>query len=114
MRNIDITRQDVRCCDIYVDIDNINVAYELWFDVDKYFGININDSDSVWINFYTYWFPNKEISAQYTINSDAENKSFDWELTIKEKEYFFKKMEEFCYKSTGLSLQELWDINCNK
>ena len=42
MREIDITKQDVRCCD---DIDinerhSVNIVWELWFEVDKYFGTN--------------------------------------------------------------------------
>lgn len=38
MREIDITKQDIRCCDdFYIEDDYVNVPYELWFDVDKYF-----------------------------------------------------------------------------
>lgn len=39
MREIDIIKEDIRCCDdfdVYPN-DSINITYELWFDVDKYF-----------------------------------------------------------------------------
>ena len=39
MREIDIIKENIRCCDdfdVYPN-DSINITYELWFDVDKYF-----------------------------------------------------------------------------
>lgn len=40
-RNLDITEQTINCVgDLEVDLDKgfIEAAYELWFDVDRYFG----------------------------------------------------------------------------
>lgn len=40
MREIDIIKENIQCCDdfdVYPN-DSINITYELWFDVDKYFG----------------------------------------------------------------------------
>ena len=35
-REINITEQDIRCCDgLDVCDDAVNATYELWFDVDK-------------------------------------------------------------------------------
>ena len=65
MREIDITKQDVRCCD---DIEinerySVNIVWELWFEVDKYFGTNTANSDS-WVNFYTEWnYDTNDITA---------------------------------------------------
>lgn len=110
MRKIDITKQDIRCCDdIYVDMDCINIEYELWFDVDKYFGTNIHGEDSTWINFYTYWNPNGDIWAVYEIDTDSDVTSYDWELTEEEKKFFLEKMESYCQEMEGKSLRELWN-----
>ncbi|MBQ5851501.1 MAG: hypothetical protein IIW54_11945 [Lachnospiraceae bacterium] len=51
-RKINITDQDIRCCDGF-DIcgDAVNATYELWFDVDKYFGTETRNTEA-WINFY--------------------------------------------------------------
>ena len=109
MREIDITKQDLRCCDgLYIDIDCINVQYELWFDVDKYFGTNIESDDSTWLNFYTYWYPNGRICAVYEIDTDTDVQSYDWELTDEEKIFFLNKMEEYCKSFEGKSLMDLW------
>lgn len=46
MREIDIIKEDIRCCDdfdVYPN-DSINITYELWFDVDKYFGTHTRES----------------------------------------------------------------------
>lgn len=111
MRNIDITKQDIRCCpyDFYVEPDNINVGYELWFDVDEYFGTNTHDNDSVWINFYTYYNKDGSIEATYAIDSDTDYETFDWELTDEEKIFFKNKMEEYCMKYENCTLDELFE-----
>ena len=49
MREIDIIKEDIRCCDdfdVYPN-DSINITYELWFDVDKYFGTHTHETSSV-------------------------------------------------------------------
>ena len=54
-RNLDITEQTINCVgDLEVDLDKgfIEAAYELWFDVDRYFGTDTRDKDDTWINFY--------------------------------------------------------------
>ena len=110
MREINILEQDIRCCDdLYVDIDCINITYELWFDVDKYFGTNISKDDDTWINFYTYWYPNGDIRAIYEIDTGCDITSYDWDLTNEEKQFFFNKMENYCRKITEKSLIELWN-----
>ena len=62
-RLIDITKEKVNCCDeLIVDTEKgtVEALYELWCDVDRYFGTDTRDNDSTWIdfstwiNFYTY------------------------------------------------------------
>lgn len=108
MREIDIRKQDIRCCDLYIENDNINVQYELWFDVNKYFGTNTEETDS-WINFYTYWYPDGSISAVYEIDYPDTVESHDWELTEDEKEFFRNKMEEYCKKECDSTLADLYN-----
>ena len=65
-RNLDITEQTINCVgDLEVDLDKgfIEAAYELWFDVDRYFGTDTRDKDDTWINFYTRWHPDRTITA---------------------------------------------------
>lgn len=110
MREIDITKQQINCMgDFYIECDCINVGYELWMDVDKYFGTNTREDDSAWINFYTYWHSDGSICAVYEIDTDTSVTSYDWELTEEEKIFFLNKMEEYCKEKEGKSLNELWD-----
>lgn len=109
-RQIDITKQDIRCCDeLMIEDDCINATYELWFDVDKYFGTEINNIDSTWINFYTDWYPDGTIKAYYCIDGDTTSEYVDWKLTDEETEFFRNKMEENCQYYDEMSLMELWD-----
>ena len=107
MREIDITKQDVRCYDdFYVEMGYVDVAYELWFEVDKYFGTDTS-ADDTWLNFYTYYNIDGTVSAVYEIDSDGGNESFDWPLTEEEKVFFKTLMEEYCQKRCGCTLDEL-------
>jgi len=109
-RQIDITKQDIRCCDeLIIDDDNIEATYELWFDVDKYFGTETMNDDSTWINFYTFWYPDGTITAWYCIDSELTSEHKFWKLTEEEKEFFRNKMENYCQQCNGMSLMELWN-----
>lgn len=108
MRKIDITKQEINCIDIFIENDNINMQYELWFDIDEYFGTNTRENNSAWINFYTYWKPDGDICAVYEIDTDDGVISYDWELTGEEKVFFLHKMEEYCKSKQEKTLKELW------
>ena len=108
-RQIDVTKEDIRCCDeLMITDDSIEVTYELWFEVDKYFGTNIHNNENAWINFYTYWYPDGTITAKYSIDDMPNYESFDWELTENEVEFFRNKMERYCKQCDEMSLMELW------
>lgn len=109
-RQIDVTKEDVRCCDeLIVGDEEINATYELWFDVDAYFGTYTRDDDSSWINFYTEWHPETDdVTAYYVIDMVEDSEEHEWLLTEKEKEFFREKMETFCQQADGCSLLELW------
>lgn len=109
-RNLDITEQTINCFgDLEVDLDKgfIEAAYELWFDVDRYFGTDTRDKDDTWINFYTRWHPDRTITAIYFVESDETVKEHTWELTPKEQEFFRKKMEDYAKTQGNQTLQEI-------
>lgn len=108
MRQIDITKQDIRCCDeVYIEPkDHVNFAYELWFDVDKYFGTDTTNPD-VWLNFYTNYHSDGRVTASYEIDTDTDNNFFDWELTEIEQAFFKDMMAEYCRVLYGCALDEL-------
>lgn len=108
MRNIDITHEDIRCTDeLCVTDDNlVEATYELWFDVDAYFGTNIRANDGMCINFYTYYSPTGSITAEYSIIDDNHESHHIWMLTEEEKIFFKRKMEAYCQQLYGQSLDE--------
>lgn len=107
MREIDIMKQDIRCCDdFYIEDDYVNIPYELWFDVDKYFGTN-TDGDSTWVNFYTFYHKDGSITATYEVDTDNGNDTFDWELTEVEQAFFRGMMEGYCNHKCGCTLAQL-------
>ena len=111
MREIDITKQDIRCCDD-IDINErhaVNIVWELWFEVDKYFGTNTANSDS-WVNFYTEWnYDTNDITAIVCIDYPDRTEEKYWELTDYEKDFFNKKMDEYCIKLTGMNMKSLYE-----
>ena len=111
MKKIDITKQDIRCCDDF-DIVNdgnelsANIPYELWFDVDKYFGTKTKDSDKT-VHFYTFYYKGGKIKAFYGVESSTDNKYHEWKLSTKEEAFFKKMMEDYCNYKCGCSLELL-------
>lgn len=108
MREIDITKQDIRCCDdFYMDDDEtVNIPYELWFDANKYFGTNIID-ENTWINFYTFYHKDGSITAAYEVSTEYDTESFDWELTEVEQNFFRDMMDKYCEDICGCTIKEL-------
>ena len=99
MREIDITKKPINCCD------------ELWMDVDKYFGTKTRNDPSAWVNFYTFWhFDNPvDITALMILDGDDSCEEKEWELTQEEKEFFHKMMEDYCMQKNGCTLREFFD-----
>ena len=111
-RLINLLDQDIRCIDeIYVFQDEkyLNFMWELWFNVDEYFGTDtINDKDA-WINFYTNWYPETDtITAVYEVKTEESATEYEWELTNEEQEFLRSKMENYCSAKYDCSLSALW------
>lgn len=106
---IDITKQRINCIDDFeVDEKWISVGYETWFDVDEYFGTDTNGNSDIWVNFYTFYYKDGHVEAEYAIDSDTSYDMYDWKLTDKEQLFFLKLMQNYCYKLYGHGLDCLW------
>lgn len=114
MREIDITKEPINCIDellINEKERSIEATYELWMDVDKYFGTKTRNDPSSWVNFYTFWhFDNPaEITARMILDKDDCCEEKEWELTQEEKEFFDKMMEDYCMQKNGCTLREFFE-----
>lgn len=109
-RQIDIIRENIKYTgELCVDLEKetIEAVWELWFDVDRYFGTDTDSDDETWINFYTYWHPDGRVTAMYEIDSEETSEAFDWTFTDKEEKFFLSKMEEYALKKEHCSLEHL-------
>lgn len=112
-RQIDIISENIKYTDeLCVDLEKeiIEADWELWINVDRYFGTDTGSDDETWINFYTYWHSNGRVTAVYEIDSEETSKVIDWPLTDKEEELFLLKMEEYALKKEHCSLENLFQF----
>lgn len=112
-RQIDIISENIKYTDeLCVDLEKeiIEADWELWINVDRYFGTDTGSDDETWINFYTYWHSNGRVTAVYEIDSEETSKVIDWPLTDKEEEFFLLKMEEYALKKVHCSLENLFQF----
>lgn len=103
MREIDITKEPINCIDeLIIDEEkrSIEATYELWMDVDKYFGTKTRTDSSIWVNFYTFWHLDNpaEITAQMVLNGDNSCEEKEWELAKEEKKGIFFR----CHKKRSV------------
>lgn len=75
--------------EIEVDDDNyqqLNLYIETWFDVDKKFGLNINDEDGTWLNIWGIYNPFEDslrLECQIS-RGDGNDEYFDYVPTFGE------------------------------
>ena len=61
-----------------------------------------------WVNFYTEWnYDTNDITAIVCIDYPDRTEEKYWELTDYEKDFFKKKMDEYCIKLTGMNMKSL-------
>lgn len=112
-RQIDIISENIKYTDelcVNLEKEIIEADWELWINVDRYFGTDTGSDDETWINFYTYWHSNGRVTAVYEIDSEETSKVIDWPLTDKEEEFFLLKMEEYALKKEHCSLENLFQF----
>lgn len=105
---LDITEQDIRIVDELIisdDAESIEATYEMWFDVDKYFGTNTRNDDSAWINFYTVYHQDGRITATYVVEFDDDSANYEWELTRFEQGFFKGLMQQYAVEKYRSTLQ---------
>ena len=105
MREIDITKKPINCCDELIIDDekrSIEATYELWMDVDKYFGTKTRNDPSAWVNFYTFWHFDNPVDITALMILDGDD-------SCEEKEFFHKMMEVYCMQKNGCTLREFFD-----
>jgi hypothetical protein len=111
-KRLDITKAMINCNDdIVVDANNknVSVAYELWFDVDSYFGTDTGSTGDTWIDFYTEWNPmDGSITPLVLLETDQNVEELDWAFTATEAAFFRQKMEDYAAKLYGVTLEQLW------
>lgn len=103
---INLLEQDIRCCDeITEEEESFSFTYELWFDVDSYFGTQTKDYDDTWINFYTMYYPEtKSVEAIMCIDTDGSNETYSWQLTEAEKEFLLSLMKNYA-EQKGITIE---------
>ena len=115
-RQIDIVGQDIRPVEPEFDTeDQLSFYIEMWFDCDKYFGVNTANDDDVWLNFYVMYHRKSDtITTQYTLDNHDFPEVVDWELTKEEENYIRQKLNDFCMEDAQLPLKEWFDKFINE
>lgn len=109
-RKISLSAKDIRCCDdllVSDDFKSIEAEYELWFDVDSYFGTKTRNTSAI-INFYTVWHDDGRVDAEVVID-DLPNsyKVRKWKLTTEEQTFFTNLMEDYSDLLYSIGLSDL-------
>lgn len=105
-RQISLTGSELSCCDeiIFTEDGLLEFTWELWFDVDKYFGTDTKNKDATWINFYTYLHNDGDITAKFFIDGPHCTETHDWPLTHEEKKLLAAKMQKHCSRRHNESM----------
>lgn len=127
--NNEFEKNDLRVdAEMEVDCDigqEITVYFESWFDVDRKFGIHINDEDGTWLNMYGKYNPFADtLRIECEISRDDGSESFDYEPTATEaqlmkdmiaekiREVYHQTPQEFCEEFYGTD--DLYDEHTEK
>lgn len=100
------------CCDEICKVNNEfgegwEFEFELWFDVDAYFGTDTKDDDDKWVNFYVLYTKEAEMKAYYTLDSSKSTETHEWFLTPEEKARLFSIMNDYAKEKEGKALPDL-------
>ena len=94
------------------DIGQEITAYlETWFNVDKKFGISINDEDGAWLNMYAKYNPFTDaLRIECEISRENGSEYFDYEPTENEAKLIKEMIAEKIQSEHGETPQEF----CNR
>lgn len=115
--NKELEKEDLRVdADMDVDCDigqEITVYFESWFDVDKKFGIHINDEDGAWLNLYGKYNPFADtLRIECEISRDNGGEYFDYEPTASEARLMKEMIAEKIKEIHGQTPQEFCNDIC--
>lgn len=115
--NNELERSDIAIdSDMEVDCDivqEITVYFESWFDVDKKFGIHINDEDGAWLNLYGKYNPFADtLRIECEISRDNGSETFDYEPTAAETQLMKDMIAEKIMEIHGQTPQEFCNDVC--
>lgn len=116
--NLELEKDDISI-DPQIEVDDenlkqINFMVDAWFDVDKKFGININDEESTWLNIWGFYNPFEDtLKLNCQISRDTGSDWFVYEPTAEEatfiKDMVAKKIEKIHHQTPQEFCQSVWD-----
>lgn len=110
-------KNELESSDIVIDRDfdvsdngEITAYIEAWFDVDKKFGLRINDDEDAWLNMFGIYDPiNDTLTVECEISRETSSEDFKYQPTENEskviKNLIIEKIREVC----GCSPVELYE-----
>ena len=109
--NLELERSDLvvdRDMEVGCDIGHEVTAYlETWFDVDKKFGLHINDEEDTWLNLYAKYNPFADtLRLECEISRDSGSEYFDYEPTAAESQLIKDMITERIQSEYGQMPQE--------
>ena len=112
--NKELERDDIRIDhDMDVDCDigrEITCYIETWFDVDKKFGTNTQQSDAEWLNMYGKYNPFEDtLRIEYEVSNDNHSSYFDYKPTTAESQLIKEMIAEKIMEMHGQTPEEFCD-----
>ena len=88
------------------DEETIVTAYiETWFDVEKKFGVDLEDDPDAGLNFYAnYNVETDELTCEYIVSKTNSCIAYSYEPTEAEATLIAEMMQEACQKMHGCDL----------
>lgn len=107
----ELTRDDVLISDdMEVDCDigqEITTMVETWFDVDRKFGLDINDEDGTWLNIYAKYNPFEDtLRLECEVSADDYSRYFDYEPVGNEEKIIKEMIAEKIMELHGCTPKE--------
>ena len=92
----------------------LNFYLSCWFDVDEVFGTHVvTDENSDWLNVYAnYSLADRQVCDTLDLilhREDSRDEELTYRLDDNEKAVLREKMDAYCTKETGLSLDDFCD-----
>jgi hypothetical protein len=88
------------------DEGTVVTAYiETWFDVEKKFGVNLNDDLDAGLNFYAnYNVETDELTCEYIVSKANSCVAYNYQPTAAETKLIAEMMQEACQDMHGCDL----------